>query len=342
MSRGHASPMRTPEPWSIPRTPFTVAQVSQHGITPRRLETALRHGHIVRLRHGVYLAASAVPEEHAAVHAVKALAEQTAVDGLVASHVTAALAHGLPLRWTEAAAQGPLHFTRPKDPRRRSRRTDGRVIHLAALPRHHVTHLGSGLLVTTVARTVADLLDAMPVPESLMLIDAALRDELTALTGTIRRSTYAQTRHITAAARPLTEALTHVRAGGSPAVGGLVRLGDVRRESPLESFSAGHFLAAGLPQPVAQARVSTRLGEFYPDNLWEEYRVIGEADGAGKYRDPQAITHEKVRDAAFQDAGYTVLHWAGAEMWRAPALVVERVARLLRAAGWDGEPQPWA
>lgn len=333
--------MRTPEPWSIPRTPFTLAQVAQHGVTPRRLETALRRGHIVRLRHGVFLDAGAVPEDHTAVHLLKALAEQVAVSGLVASHETAALAHGLPLRWTEAAAGGPLHFTRPRDPRRRSRRSVDRAVHLAALPRHHVTQLGSGLLVTTVARTVADLLDGMPVPESLMLIDAALRDELTALTGTIRRSTYAQARHVAAASRPLAEAVAHVRVGGSPDVDRLVLLGDVRRESPLESFSAGHFREAGLPQPVPQAQVSTQLGDFYPDNLWEEYRVIGEADGEGKYRDPQAITREKLRDAAFQDAGYAVLHWAGAEMWRSPGLVVERVARLLRAGGWDGVARPW-
>jgi very-short-patch-repair endonuclease len=276
------------------------------------------------------------------MHLLRARAEQVIAEGLVASHATAALAHGLPLRVTDRAAEGTVHFVRARSPERRSRHSAGVQVHLGALPDHHVVRHADGLAVTSPARTVADLAGQLPAPEALMLADAALRAELGELTGTLRRSAYGNPRYRDAAARPLREAAEWLRGGRAARFRTLLEVADVRRESPLESFSAGQFMLAGLPRPAHQSRISTPAGDFYPDNLWEDFRLIGEADGEGKYADPGVVVKEKLRDGGFRDAGYEVLHWPGVEMWRAPATVVERIARLLVARGWDGVPRPWA
>ena len=52
---------------------------------------------------------------------------------------------------------------------------------------------------------------------------------------------------------------------------------------------------AGLPSPTLQARIRTPGGDVYPDFLWEEYMVIGEADGEGKYRDAAAFARQEDR-----------------------------------------------
>ena len=334
--------MRTPNPWNIPDTPFRLEHVAPMGVTRQRLASAARHGLIVRLREGVYVDAGSVPEEPESLHLLRALAEQVVVSDLVASHGTAALAHGLPLLSTASTAAGPLRFTRACEPRLRSRSSDRHRITLAQLPAHHVMRLASGLVVTTPARTTVDLARDLPAPECLMLMDAALRLELAELAGGLRRGAYRERRLCDAAAAPLREAVTHAPASRRAMLTRLVELADVRRESPLESFSAGYFMVAGIPRPVHQARISTPVGDFYPDNLWEEYRVIGEADGEGKYADPKAVISEKVRDGALRDLGYEVVHWPGAAMWRRPAAVTARVARVLVAAGWDGAPHRWA
>lgn len=121
----------------------------------------------------------------------------------------------------------------------------------------------------------------------------------------------------------------------------LIRLADLRRESALESFSAGQFMRAGLPQPEHQVRIPTPFGDFYPDSLWRAQRLIGEADGQGKYADPESVTREKLRDGYLIDKGYGLLHWTGREMLGTPGRVVDRAAGLLLARGWDGIPQEW-
>lgn len=205
--------------------------------------------------------------------------------------------------------------------------------------------MAGGLLVTSVSRTAADLAVVLPDEEALMVLDAAARLELAGLVGEVRRHHYGDARLSSAAMRPLGTAL----AGVGTVLSGkararletLLRLTDLRRESPLESFSAAAFRAAGLPRPEHQVRIRTPFGDYYPDNLWVEHRLIGEADGEGKYADPGRITHEKLRDGFLRDQGYDVLHWVGREMFAATDRVVERAGRLLQARGWDGVACTW-
>jgi hypothetical protein len=309
--------------------------VAPLGITEKRLRSALASGQITRLRHGVYVAAHAVPEDPVQLHLLRALAEQVAAPGRVASHETAALALRLPLYDTDGMAAGPVHLTRPASAADRSRTSSVRRIHLGSLPLHHVVTLPSGLVVTAPARTALDVAAGVPLPMGLMVADAAARLTFADLAGSLDRRHYENARLRTAALVPLMEAVAHVRVpGASRRLRDLLALVDVRRESPLESFSGGHMHLAGLPAPQLQARVRTSAGTYAVDFRWDRYRVIGEADGEGKYRDPAEFVREKEREGHLRDAGDDVVRWTGREMFRTPHVVMERITRALVAGGW--------
>jgi very-short-patch-repair endonuclease len=309
--------------------------VSPLGITEKRLRSALASGQITRLRHGVYIAAHAVPEDPVHLHLLRALAEQVAAPGRVASHETAALALGLPHFDTDRVAAGPVHLTRPASASDRSRTSSDRRIHLGSLPVHHVVTLPSGLVVTAPARTALDVAAGVPLPVGLMIADAAARLIFADLAGSLDRRHYDNSRLRAASLVPLMEAVAHIRVpGASSRLLDLLALVDVRRESPLESFSSGHMHLAGLPVPQLQVRVRTAAGSYHVDFRWEKYRVIGEADGEGKYRDAGEFVREKERERHLRDAGNDVVRWTGREAFRTPRVVMERIMRALVAGGW--------
>ena len=329
--------MKTPIPWAVPRTPFTIAQVAPLGVTERRLRTALAEGRLTRLRQGVYVAADAVPSDPVGLHLVRALAEQVAAPGLVASHRTAALAHGVPLLGSDREAAGPVELTRDDAAGRRSERGARRTIHVGRLPDHHVTTLPSGLAVTTPVRTAVDLAACCALPEGLMALDAAARMTLADLCGSADPRHYGNARLRRAAVAPLVEAAGFLLVpGGTRRLAGALAMVDVRRESPLESYSCAHFHLAGLPEPVLQARVRSGGRTYRVDALWEAFGVVGEADGQGKYGDSAAFVEEKLREQDLVDRGLVVVRWVGREMFARPQVVVDRVSRALVSRGWGG------
>ena len=324
-------------PWAPPRTPFTIAHVAHLGVTARRLDSAHRCGQITRLRQGVYIASESMPDDPVDLHLLRALAEQVATPGLVASRETAAMAHGLPLHRTHRSAADAVHLTRADGAAVRSQRRTGRAIHVARLPEHHVVTLPSGLVVTARPRTAVDLASQWSLPEGLMVLDAAARAEFVELAGSPDPRHYDNARLRRAARVPLAEAVGAVAGRGSARrLSAVLDLVDVRRESPLESFSGGHFHLAGLPEPVPQARVRAAGRSYRVDFLWKEYGLVGEGDGEGKYTGSGAYVDEKVREQHLVDAGFVVVRWVGREAFARPSAVVDRVARALAARGWPG------
>ena len=324
-------------PWSPPRTPFTIAQVAHLGVTARRLDSALSCGAITRLRQGVYIASEAIPDDPVALHLLRAQAEQVATPGLVASRETAAIAHGLPLPMTHRSAAGAVHLTRAEGGGMRSQRRAGRAIHVGRLPEHHLVTLPSGLVVTSRPRTAVDLASRLALPEGLMVLDAAARAEFVEMTGSQDPRHYENSRLRRAARVPLEEAAGAVAGRGSAyRLSTVLDLVDIRRESPLESFSGAHFHLAGLPSPVPQARVRAGGRSYRVDFLWEEYGLVGEADGEGKYAGSGAYVDEKVREQHLVDAGFVVVRWVGREAFARPSVVVDRIASALVARGWPG------
>ncbi|MCW5952950.1 MAG: hypothetical protein KIT69_11905, partial [Propionibacteriaceae bacterium] len=281
-------------------------------------------GTLRRVRPAVYLAAERWPDDPAEQHLVLAHAELAAHPGAVISHESAAVVWGLPSPRRDWHEQLPT-VSLPRTSGDRSRR--GLAIYrTAALPPHHVTTDKSGYDVTTVARTAVDLARGEQLPQALLILDAAARLLVAEIVSKPRREHYANSRLTSTAREALAEA-AHGRAVG--ALRQAVALTDPRRESPIESLSAGHFHLAGIPAPEFQHPIRAATGWYYADCYWEDARLIGEADGRGKYRDPDEIFREKGREQELDDRDLRFVRWTGREIWWTPPVVVARVARKL-------------
>jgi hypothetical protein len=158
--------------------------------------------------------------------------------GAVVSHASAAVLHGLPL-W--ATPLDRVHVTR--DRRSGGRRSRHVHMHAAALEPDEVEVVGA-ILVTSVARTVADLARELPFEAALVPADAALFREL-------------------ATAAQLQEAVERAsNRRGNTAARRVVGLADGGGQSPGETRSRVALLRAGVAPPRLQRAVHTSTGRF--------------------------------------------------------------------------------
>jgi len=245
-----------------------------------------------RLQKGVYCRSASWDSATAeGQHLLAAIAMCLAAEGeeLILSHVTAAVAHGLPV-----AAKALGTFTATSPPTHKRGAGDDRHIYFASVPESDRTmHFGAP--VTTVARTVADCLRHLSRGDAVAVADSALHQRLTTL-DEIRDVLRRQHRWPFAAVAGLTLPLV-----------------DGRRESRLESKSAVVMDLHGIPQPVPQCRILDGQRRFVarPDFVWLEHGVVGEADGRVKYEAGAAdvIQAEKDRQAKLEALGLVVVRW---------------------------------
>jgi len=205
----------------------------------------------------------------------------------VFTHVSAALLWGLPLWRLPSSVHVLGRHSRGRDA---SHLTTAHVISLA--PEHVVRH--RGLLVTSLNRTMLDVARTEPVADALVVADAGLRRGADG-SGVLELASEFSGRRGIARAR---ETLS---------------LADGGAESPWESFTRLHVLAAGLPAPRLQVDVPTRQGAYRADMGWEAWRQLIEFDGKVKYRelangDPDSVLlAEKRRQDAMTELGWRVL-----------------------------------
>jgi hypothetical protein len=111
---------------------------------------------------------------------------------------------------------------------------------------------------------------------------------------------------------------------------------DPRAASPLESISRFAFREMGLPTPELQVVLMrdewgnpTVIVDFY----WEEFGVVGEADGLLKYDDEGAtsLRNEKLRQEKIEGLGLIVVRWTWEDIWRRPDWVAMRLRRAFAA-----------
>jgi very-short-patch-repair endonuclease len=322
-------------PWTPPTTPFTAAHVAPLGVTDTMIRWAVDTGTVTRLTHGVFVATAAVPADLIPRHLQLALALQLRNPSAIASHRTAALAWGFDLDDAPRAASSAISFIVPQGDRVRSKKHRGMTLAVRDLPVHHRTEHPSGLLVTTPARTAVDVASLSGAPEALVTLDSAARLDLLTRVGERRlRDAYTNEQLVQASRAPLLEASRHaatLRTRRSLAE--VVPLADPRRESANESLSYGHFLLAGLPLPELQVRIRTPEGDAFPDFLWAEAMVIGEADGAVKYTSADDLVREKRRQEALELMGFRVVRWMYSDVRQRPSAVVGRIAAALDARG---------
>jgi very-short-patch-repair endonuclease len=292
----------------------------EFGLTRDEVERLLKQGVFVRVRRGAYALgdrwARLTPEQR---HLVTARAVLRALPRpAVLGHVTAAVAHGLPV-W--GADLSHVHVLRRS--RRLSAHVEAGVVHHAAqLPDEHLTTV-EGVPVTTVARTVIDHARGVPFDAGVVTADAALNRELVAQ-------------------EDLRE-LLHWQSDwpGSRGAGRVVVFADGRSESVGESRGRVHIAAAGLPKPELQVEIRDEWGNFVgrADFLFDHLRTIAEFDGRVKYRVENAgarledvLWAEKQREDALRALGYEVVRFTWADLERAPRQLRRRfLAAFARA-----------
>lgn len=216
-------------------------------------------GELLRLRRGMYaVRPQPLAYEEAHHRLVRATIPVISGDAVV-SHVSAAVLHGLPI-WR--GDMSVVHVTR-------NRRYGGRLVptlavHASTLPDSEVV-LVDGIRVTSLARTVADLLRQRNRPLAVAAGDAALRAGLDL-----------------AEVADLLDAMKGWP--GTPGARRLLMLLDGRAESPGESASRLAIHDAGLPTPELQHHVMDEDGlAGIVDHWWEEFGWAGEYDGLTKY-----------------------------------------------------------
>jgi hypothetical protein len=295
--------------------PFTRAQAIAAGFTAAEIRRSLRRGEWVALRRGVYveqrlLAQVAGDGERRHAIAVAALL-------LVLGHPAVAAGH------SAARILGLEFLNRPPDelfvpgshPGVSGERRDGYVLRAVALPEHHL-RVRHGVPITAAARTVVDLAGELPFKDAVVLADSALRLGRVSL-------------------RQLREVLCDCSGWpGTRAAQEVVAFADRKSGSVLESVSRVGFREQGLPAPQTQVAIGDEWEQYGAvDFLWDEFNVIGEADGLAKYEpDGRRSTRDKIkaekrREERLFDAGYEVVRWGWEDATDPP-----RLARRLRAS----------
>lgn len=296
---------------------LTSQQLLAAGLSPKQVTRLTRRGILTSPRRGTFMP-GAVPESASAdrsrAEALRVSAVIAASSmGLIASHRSAAIMHGLDLL-TVASAR----VVTVTQPRRGGGSRSGYPavrVHTAEVPEEHVT-TRFGVPCTTVARTVIDLARNGSFDAGVVVADNALHG---------RKTTRGDLEAILARCSHWPGVASARRA---------VEFCDGRSESVLESIARVAMHEHGLEPPELQVWVGgdgSRIGRV--DFLWRKHRTIAEADGKAKYEDPRRASWQLERDAQLRDAGFEVVHFTWAEIVYAPEQVIARIrAAFARAA----------
>jgi hypothetical protein len=138
------------------------------------IEARLSSGRLLRIRHGIFVESASWPDKPADQHLMLARAEQTVTPQGVLSRNSAALVWGLPTPGVREWYDDPPTLTYPAGGTSRARR-GAATRRTATLPPSDVTRDDLGYAVTTLTRTAVDLADGLPLPEALVILDAAGR-----------------------------------------------------------------------------------------------------------------------------------------------------------------------
>lgn len=303
-------------------TLVTVAELRRNGLSEDDIRAYVRGWH--RVRRGIFT--PTWPESPHEQHLVSARAVLIGHrTGTVLSHVTGALAWGLPVMVPDP---GPVVVSRLGDLTVPDKRSAGLRVIGSPLDRRDVVVI-DGMPVTSAVRTVLDCARSLPKRVALAVADAAAHADLLP-------------------DAEMQRVLSQMKGWkGIPRARAVLPLVEPATESPGETFCRVALLDAGF-RVTAQYEVVDRGRFIGRADFWiDRTRVLVEFDGRSKYSlDPEgeqmAVWKEKRRHDALEAVGFAVvrLSWEDLSDKRQLRLMVERaIARAEQrhghfASGW--------
>lgn len=95
-------------------------------------------------------------------------------------------------------------------------------------------------------------------------------------------------------------------------------------------MSRWSIVDSGLPRPQCGMAIRGDDGVVYfADMVWEESKVIGEADGLAKYDSREALLREKRRQETLEGAGWRFVRWGWREGVTEPSIMIARISHAL-------------
>lgn len=264
------------------------------GLTRREIERAVGRGQLVRLRRNALVDGdrwrSARPWERHTLRARAVVAGLTTEDGcpVVLTHHSALAVHGVSLHGVDDR----VHLAWADG--RRGRTSELVRVHRA--PPDRFTTDCQGQPVVTIAAGCVQVAAAFGAEAGLVCADDALHRRIMS-SGDLCAAV---------------DALGVARSSRGPRH--MVDLADARIESAAESRARWAFHLAGIEQPRPQVALRDEWGQVWArlDFLMEEFGVVIEIDGMGKYDDVRDLRAEKLREDRLRELGYEVvrLTWA--------------------------------
>ncbi|MEU3351969.1 hypothetical protein [Streptomyces sp. NPDC037389] len=237
------------------------SQLRPLGLNQRQANRFFQREGWTRVRLDAWLRPGRVPGHREVLGAY-----QLARPQLVVSHWAAAELHDL-----ETHTERRLDFTGPPASRHR---VGGGTLHRLPLDPDETTTMAGGLKVTTVARTLADLLRSGPRDEALVAVDSALSRRPSRAPGS--RCSRGSLTSLDDVRRSLDRA--PVMRGAKVAVEWLL-LADPRAGSPAETLARLRMHDAGL-HPETQVLLVTPNGRrAYPDFFFRARGLVVEIEG---------------------------------------------------------------
>lgn len=272
---------------------MTRASLLETGYTDTDLQRFCARGELDRIVSGIYVKSELFASLNARQkHRLATIATlRVNAAGAVASHVSAAVLHGLDMWDTDLKR---VHLTVPGG---NGRTNAGLHVHTAALPNNHVT-ISDEVRLTALDRTVVDCARILDLDHAVVIGDSALRSKKVSM-DQLRSAVEAS-----------------ARLGGVGAARRATSSMNGLSESPGESLSRLRMAEFGLPEPILQQVLRVK-GKFLArvDFYWKRWRIVGEFDGMDKYDDRGVVTKEKVREDDMRDRGLEVIRWGWKDLW---------------------------
>jgi hypothetical protein len=292
--------------------------MAEAGIDPALLARSANRGQLSRISVGRYAPSDRWEElDPGEQHRLRTLAvASTAMRENIYSHHAAAAIWRIPIlgRWPKAVDV--------LCERASGGRSSGQVRRHCLGVDDVQTERVDGVLVTSAARTAADLARVLPFREAVAVIDAAA-----ALNGHVR-APLEEIRRL--ASHPLPKR-------GRRTACAAAQFATAKSESVWESASRVVIHELGFPPPILQQKFiwSASVG-YRVDFWWPDHGVIGEFDGFVKYRggsdaldDPaRVLVAEKVREDRLRSMSTGFARWVSSDVSHP-----ERLARILVTAG---------